>query len=141
MTKLNIFTDGGSRGNPGPAACAFVLQDETGSIIYQESKYLGIATNNVAEYQGLRSAIDYINSHQDQFAGYESYTFHLDSELVVRQVIGQYKVKDSNMLTHYQEVIKNLGLLSKPYKFLHVPRSSNKNADHLLNLELDKSSK
>jgi ribonuclease HI len=137
MSKLNIYTDGGSRGNPGPAACAYVIQDDQGQILYQDSKYLGLVTNNVAEYQGLKTSLTYLIAHQELYKDFDSYSFHLDSELVVRQMIGQYKVKDQTLLGYHLEVKKLLSALVLPFEFVHVPRSSNQNADALLNLELD----
>lgn len=137
MSKLNIYTDGGSRGNPGPAACAYVIQNDDGQILYKDSKFLGEVTNNVAEYQGLKAAVSYLTSHQDLYKTYSVYSFHLDSELVVRQMLGQYKVKDQTLLGFHLEVKKLLQELTTPFEFVHVPRSSNQNADKLLNLELD----
>jgi len=125
-----IHTDGGSRGNPGPAACAFVVEKE-GETSYESSKYLGIATNNFAEYQGVLLAIDWLSENS-------SAIFYLDSELVVKQLNGMYKVKNENIKENFQKIV--LRIKSKKLKvvFKNVPREKNKEADLLVNTELDK---
>src|SRR5690348_13599566 len=96
---LIIHTDGGSRGNPGPAACAFVAE-ENGSEVYKESKYLGIKTNNFAEYSGVTLALQWI-AKEVPITNYQfPIIFYLDSELVVKQLNGLYKIKN--------EVLKKL---------------------------------
>jgi len=90
--SLIIHTDGGSRGNPGPAACAFDVE-QNGKEIFHQSKFLGTATNNFAEYSGVINALDWLMNNNI----YPQVNFYLDSELVVRQINGIYKVKDENV--------------------------------------------
>ena len=130
--ELIIHTDGGSRGNPGPAACAFVVE-QNGEVVFRASKYLGKATNNVAEYSGVIIALEWLNKESDA-------VFFLDSELVVKQLNGLYKVKDENLhklFTQVKILIKQTG---KKIIFKHVRREENKIADLLLNQELDRHS-
>ena len=130
--ELIIHTDGGSRGNPGPAACAFVVEQK-GEVVFRASKYLGKATNNVAEYSGVIIALEWLNKESDA-------VFFLDSELVVKQLNGLYKVKDENLhklFTQVKILIKQTG---KKIIFKHVRREENKIADLLLNQELDRHS-
>jgi ribonuclease HI len=134
---FTIHTDGGARGNPGPAACSFVVEAD-GAVIHKSSKYLGKETNNFAEYQGVILALEWINENGDKFLG-QTIKFFLDSELVVRQLNGIYKIKNKilqelNFKT--AALIKNSGA---EISFGYVPRTKNKIADFLVNKELDKS--
>ncbi len=135
--QLVIHTDGGSRGNPGPAASAFVV--ERGSeMVFQGSKYLGKATNNFAEYTGVLIALDWILSSgviEDS-----QINFVLDSELVVKQINGLYKVKDINLQKLFMEVKSLINRTGKKIIFSNVPRNQNKLADLLVNEELDSNS-
>jgi len=124
-------TDGGARGNPGPAATGIVLSWEGG--VANHSSYLGTATNNVAEYSALRDALNIIADLPDA----TSYTFLLDSELVVRQVLGQYKVKEPTLQQYCTEIRSLLKYLPAAYSIRHVLRAENKAADRLVNETLD----
>jgi len=134
--SVSIFSDGGARGNPGLAACAFVVFDNS-KVLHKESKYLGSTTNNVAEYQGVLLALNWLADSGIQHQ-VSSVRFYLDSELIAKQLNGLYKVKDSEL--------KNLLLLIKSLQekikvkifFHHISRSKNKLADFLVNQELDK---
>jgi ribonuclease HI len=125
-----LFTDGGSRGNPGKAACAaFIFEDN--KILTSHSKYLGIATNNFAEYSGLLLGLELALKNNI----FEIECF-LDSELVVKQVKGIYKVKHPEivkMMEKYRDVAKSF----KKIGITHVPRAENKDADELVNEVLD----
>lgn len=129
---VKLFTDGGARGNPGPAAGAAILYDNEGNVICKGSEYYGTATNNQAEYKalmlGLTLAIEKNISYIAAF---------LDSELVVKQLNGQYKVKDSALASLFSAV-KNLESKFSSVTYSHVPRSQNKEADLLVNTELDR---
>ena len=134
MEKISVFTDGGARGNPGPAAAAFVVL-EGGKIIYKFSKRIGKTTNNVAEYQAVIEALKWVKGW---LAGSESgcINFYLDSQLVVNQLNGFFKVKDTKL----RSLIIQTKILEQkiPGKiFYHfVPRSKNKIADSLINQTL-----
>lgn len=136
--QIVIHTDGGSRGNPGPAACAFVAE-KNGKEIFKSAKFLGKQTNNYAEYQGVILALDWLNIFlQDK--GNSTVTFILDSELVVRQLNGIYKVKDENLRNLFFEILSLKKMIGANFVFKNVPREKNKVADILLNEELDKNS-
>src|SRR3989344_1482565 len=109
--NISVYTDGGSRGNPGPAACAFVIKDENQKILFWKGVYLGVATNNIAEYSAVVEAFHYLN---DQITNPKTQIdFYLDSELVVKQLNGVYKIRDKDILKKVLEIndlIKNLKL-------------------------------
>ncbi len=135
-TSLTIHTDGGSRGNPGPAASAFVVE-QNGTLIFKGSKFLGKVTNNSAEYTGVIIALEWLINFNIQYP-ISNIQFVLDSELIVRQINGLYKVKDENLQKLFAEV---KGLITKTGKkiiFKNVPREQNKIADQLVNEELDR---
>lgn len=133
---LIVHTDGGARGNPGPAACAFVAE-EGEKIIYKGSKYLGSSTNNSAEYQGVILALKWIEGNKESLLN-QSVTFYLDSELVVRQLNGLYKVKDQKLRALYFQISTTIQKLELKIAFKNIPRNRNKIADFLVNKELDK---
>jgi len=127
---IEVYTDGGSRGNPGKAACAFVIYKD-GSVLHQESFYLGITTNNQSEYQGLLKSLKYLIENNIVDAN-----FYSDSELMVKQINKLYKVKDSEILKIYTEVSSLINKFKK-FHISHVRRESNKLADLLVNKCLD----
>ena len=126
-----LYTDGGARGNPGPAAIAFVLQTEDGTILASRGEAIGIATNNVAEYsalvEGLRSALE---------LGVTDVEVRSDSELMVKQMRGEYRVKNRGL----QDLFLEAGRLARQLpavSYVHVRREHNELADRLLNDALD----
>ncbi len=129
--KLRIFIDGGSRGNPGHGACAAVFFGTDGDILREEGKYLGRCTNNFAEYNGLRLALAAAGR-----LGAEELEIFSDSELLVRQFSGEYKIKDAALAAIMAEVRKTAAGFKKIY-ISHVPRGKNKDADKLVNRILD----
>lgn len=138
--SLTIHTDGGSRGNPGPAAAGIVIchGDE---VLHQFSQFLGTKTNNQAEYQAVILALEYLVSHPETHSPFSKINFVLDSELVVRQLTGVYKVKHPDMIPLFGAVQALIARLSLPVSFSHVKRHLNHQADALLNLELDTQAK
>lgn len=136
MSVLKINTDGGSRGNPGPAAAGIVIYDDRRQI-HQFSQYLGVTTNNQAEYQAVNLALDYLINNPQLVTSYSSVEFILDSELVVRQINGQYRVKHPDLIPVYQNIKVKLSQLSLTVVFTHVKRHLNHDADAILNQELD----
>lgn len=134
---ITVHTDGGSRGNPGPAASAFVVHLKD-ALIKEESKYLGIKTNNHAEYTAVLMGAQWLFDNQDKI-DFENKTvkFVLDSELVVRQINGIYKVKDENLKIIFDQIKNTLKLIPVKVIFTNVPREENKEADSLVNKELD----
>ncbi len=142
MRKLLLYTDGGSRGNPGPAAYGYVIYDITNhssdssldaSIILEKcGNYLGINTNNFAEYEGLKAGIKWVlANHPDS-----ELTIKMDSLLIVNQVKGLFKVKSAGLRPVYLEVIALLKQLPK-YQIEHTYREGNALADSLVNSALD----
>ena len=137
MNKLITYTDGGARGNPGPAAGGAVIQDDQGETILKTSKYLGETTNNVAEYEALILALQkakgIFKARKIKKGNLEC---RLDSELVVKQLNHEYKIKDENMQKLFITVW-NLTLDLGNVRFIHIPREKNKLADEMVNRELD----
>ena len=132
--RLNIFTDGGARGNPGRSAIACLIFSEKGQVLIAKSRYIGLRTNNQAEYEALimalKSAVE---------LGGEEITCHLDSQLVVKQLNGEYAVRNIEL----QKLWKKVYELRKGFKrasFVSVPRNNFniKKADKLVNETLDK---
>jgi ribonuclease HI len=123
--------DGGARGNPGPAAYGVVIRNAKGEILEELGEYLGIQTNNVAEYSGLLAALEY--AERQKIASLKVLS---DSELLVRQMRGQYKVKNpalKELFDRAQAMVRRL----KNFSIEHVLRESNKDADQLVNQVLD----
>ena len=131
---LNIFTDGGSRGNPGPSAIGVVIKDLQGKTLHQFGSIIPNGTNNVAEYQGVIFALKYLISIQ---ASPSSIDFFLDSSLAVNQLNGLWKVKDSNLRMLVIKVRELEGKLETKIKYHAIPREKNSEADALLNIALD----
>lgn len=129
MTNLEIYCDGGARGNPGPAASAFIVY-ENKKIIHKEGKALGVTTNNVAEYTAVIMALTWLKEAS-------SVTFFLDSELVVKQLTGLFKIKDEKL----KELAINVKELERKFSgeifYKSVRRESNAVADALVNETLD----
>ncbi|HEX8924098.1 MAG TPA: ribonuclease HI family protein [Patescibacteria group bacterium] len=136
---LKVFTDGGSRGNPGVSGFGFVVTDEVDTILYKESKYLGIKTNNEAEYMGLISAIGWLNAHKNNY-DISQVHFYSDSQLLVRQMQGIYKIKSENLKPLFQAASSLLSELNLPYQFTDIRRNFNTIADGLANEAMDRRS-
>jgi ribonuclease HI len=134
-----VHTDGGSRGNPGPAACAFIIE-HGGKMIHKESKYLGRTTNNIAEYKGVLLALRWIKLHERSFLG-GTFIFFLDSELIVKQLNGLYRVKDEKLRELFYQINSLFKKDGLKIMFKNIPRNKNKIADFLVNKELDKITK
>jgi len=128
---LKIYTDGGSRGNPGPSASGYVIMAEDDQVLEEGGEYLGITTNNQAEYQAVRLALNAARKYQPQ-----TLEFYLDSLLVVNQMNGVYKIKNRDLWPIYSD-IKKLAENFKEVKFKHVGREFNKLADAKVNEVLD----
>lgn len=126
-----MYTDGGSRGNPGPAAIGGVIYDLNENKLKEFSEYLGVSTNNMAEYQALIAGLKYCKE-----LGAKEIVCHLDSELVVKQLNKMYKVKDEKMKILY-EIALELTREFDSVSFTHVLREKNKMADKLVNRALD----
>jgi lactoylglutathione lyase len=132
--RLLIYSDGGARGNPGPSAIAFVAQNESGQTVKEDSRFIGVHTNNQAEYEALLLALNYAVE-----VGVFEVSCYLDSELVYKQVTGEYAVKD-NLLQQYWRKIREIQGCFKKIIFYNVRRSHPliQRADELVNETLDK---
>jgi formyltetrahydrofolate-dependent phosphoribosylglycinamide formyltransferase len=131
VDTITIFTDGGSRGNPGPAAGAFVLFDENKTQLLAEAKFLPHATNNIAEYTGLLTALEKAFS-----LGAKNVKIYSDSELMVKQINGDYKVKNEGLRELYEQCFEWLTKF-KGWQISHIYREKNTHADKLVNKSLD----
>ena len=131
--RANI--DGGSRGNPGPASYGVVIRDPRGQIVAKLKKYIGRMTNNVAEYYGLIAALDYAQSH-----GIRALRIESDSELLVKQMRGQYKVKSPELRPLFERARK-MSQSFESFRIDHVYREQNAEADALANEALDETSR
>jgi ribonuclease HI len=127
--RVNI--DGGSRGNPGPAAYGVVIRDGSGELVARLKKYIGRMSNNVAEYYGLIAALDYAQEHKIRTLRVES-----DSELLVKQMRGLYKVKSEDLRPLFERA-KKMSLGFESFRIDHVYREQNREADALANEALD----
>jgi ribonuclease HI len=126
-----VMVDGAARGNPGPAGCGAVICDDKGAVVRELSRYLGHATNNVAEYEALVMGLEALIELKRNRIVVQS-----DSQLLVRQLNGEYRVKDEKLRLLYQRAI---GLLRQfgSYRIVHVRRELNKAADRLANRGID----
>ncbi len=123
--------DGGSRGNPGPAAYGVVIRDGSGAVVARLKKYIGQNTNNMAEYFGLIAALDYAETH-----GIPALRIESDSELLVKQMRGQYKVKSAELKPLFERA-KKMSQSLESFRISHVYREQNREADALVNQALD----
>ena len=131
MTKLVVHVDGGARGNPGPAAAAAVVSTPDGDVLDEARQLLGVATNNVAEYRGLLLGLD-----RARALGADEVEVVNDSELVAKQINGQYKVKHADMKPLHAAAKQALGQFAR-WRVRSVPRAQNAAADALVNQALD----
>lgn len=129
--EVKIFADGGARGNPGPAGVGVVIYDDKGKIILEEKKFIGHATNNQAEYNGLIFALELAKKLKAK-----KVKIMLDSELVVNQLLGKYRVKNESLKPLFQKVLSLTNNFEK-ISFFHTKRDGNKLADKLVNCAID----
>ena len=128
-----LFTDGASKGNPGPAGAGWILINEIEARTIKESQFLGEATNNEAEYQAL-----ILGLKKAQVLGVREIVVFLDSELLVRQINGLYRVKNPRLLIFYRQVLDLLNKFSN-YVITHIPREKNQEADAMANEAIKRS--
>ncbi|MFA6423180.1 MAG: ribonuclease HI family protein [Patescibacteria group bacterium] len=135
--NLKVYTDGGARGNPGPAGIGIIIKNDD-KIIAKIKKYIGEATNNQAEYQAILSALEFIKAN---YVGkIDSLLCSLDSQLVVEQLRGNYKVKNQDLAILFLKIKKICEDLDLKIEFVHIPREQNKLADKLVNIAIDEKS-
>lgn len=136
MRKISVWSDGGARGNPGPAAIGVVIKNETGELLEEISETIGEATNNIAEYTAVLRGLEIIRLRFGVETKELEVDWKLDSELVERQLSGAYKIKNPglrDLFLKIQDLRAHFPLLN----FAHVRRELNKDADRLVNEALD----
>ena len=129
---ISAHCDGGARGNPGPAGVGALIQDAEGRVLAELSEFLGIQTNNFAEYSGLLATLDFALSQ-----GYQRLRVISDSELMVKQVQGKYKVKSPGLRPLYEQAKQKIARL-EGFEIVHALRHKNKDADRLANDAMDR---
>ena len=130
--EITAYCDGGARGNPGPAGFGVYITDHQGQTLAELSEFLGIRTNNFAEYSGLLAALEFALRYDHPRLRVVS-----DSELMVKQIKGQYQVKSPDLRPLYEEAKRRIAGLDS-FRIEHVLRNKNKHADRLANLAMDK---
>lgn len=133
---IYIYTDGGSRGNPGPAAIGVYIIDSNSEVLYALGETIGETTNNVAEYTAVIAALSWLVKNKKKLVTQKVH-FRLDSLLVVSQINGLYKIKHSHLRDLMIQVRTLMGQLDVLLNFEHIPREKNKMADALVNRALD----
>ena len=137
LASINVFTDGGSRGNPGEASLGVYIETADGKEIKSIGKRLGIATNNIAEYSAIKEALDWVYSSLDEFSELKKINFFMDSNLAVSQLNGIYKIKNANLREIFFQIKSLETQIKIPITYTHIPREKNKKADRMVNLALD----
>jgi ribonuclease HI len=131
--KISLYCDGGARGNPGPAAVGVVVRGQGHKLITRISRKIGRTTNNVAEYSAVLAGLEWVLENTKN----ADVEFCLDSELVVRQLKGVYKIKDVKLKELFSQVREKIMALGREPAFHHILRSKNSEADKLVNQALD----
>jgi len=139
VNTLHIYTDGGARGNPGPAAIGIYVSDKDNKKIAGFGKTIGIATNNVAEYKAVIGALDWIIENAKDLSKNLKIYFSMDSKLVCSQIVGLFKVKNADLRALLFEVRDREAQISLPIYYKHIPREQNTKADAFVNEALDNS--
>jgi ribonuclease HI len=136
MAEIIIFTDGGARGNPGPAALGVFITNKEHKVLAKIGKYLGETTNNIAEYSAIVEALKWVikNKTGEQI---EKIYFYMDSLLAYSQLVGVYKIKNETIREMVFEIKKMEAELAIPIYYNHIPREKNKQADAMVNFALD----
>jgi ribonuclease HI len=137
LSYLNIYTDGGSRNNPGEAACGVYISDQEGNAIAGFGKRLGIQTNNFAEYTGVIEALQWVIDHRSECDESLTLSFFMDSQLVYSQILGLWRVKNEAIGNLLGIVREKQAVVNATIRFTHIPREKNKQADRYVNLALD----
>lgn len=137
--KFTLYADGGARGNPGPSGAGAVVFDQAGKRVLDVSDFIGVATNNIAEYEAVLRGLKALRSEYPEgyFADVEL-TIRMDSKLVIEQLKGVYKVKHPNLVPRYLEVKNEISRHFPHVSFEHVRREYNTDADELANQAMDR---
>lgn len=135
---INVFTDGGARGNPGPAAIGVFIRDDRGAEIAGFGKKIGVSTNNTAEYEAVIEALSWIIVNKKKLSKNVKINFFLDSNLVCSQITGLFKIKNSRLRDLLFQVRQMESEIDIPINYSYIPREKNKEADKYVNLALDR---
>lgn len=135
MVKLIMYSDGGARGNPGPSGIGVVLKNVVGEVVAEVSQFIGNGTNNQAEYRAVLAGLE-----KAKELGVDELDLYLDSELVVKQLRGEYRVKNADLATLFVKAY-NLSLSFKKITYTHIRRELNAEADRLANEAMDKAAR
>jgi ribonuclease HI len=134
---INVYTDGGARGNPGPAAIGVYISNEKNQQLAGFGKTIGETTNNVAEYSGVIAALDWIIENKNNFSKNTKINFYLDSKLACSQILGIFKVKNASLRELLLSVRDREAQINFPIYYKHIPREKNTKADLFVNQALD----
>jgi ribonuclease HI len=137
--QFTLYADGGARGNPGPAGAGAVVFDSLGKRVVEVSDYLGVATNNIAEYEAIIRGLKALAAaYPEDVVRNTPLAIRMDSKLVIEQLKGNYKVKHPNLIPRHMEVRNILARSFGPVSYEHVYREKNKDADELANAAMDR---
>lgn len=134
---MKVYTDGASRGNPGLSGAGIVILDESGNIISEEKQFLGVMTNNAAEYSALILSLEAIRKLKHKETQIPAVRFYSDSQLMVNQITGKFKVKDLQLSKFHKEFLTTAKKMNLEFSAIHIPRNENKLADKLANKAID----
>lgn len=137
LASINVFTDGGSRGNPGESALGIYIENENKEELVSIGKTLGITTNNIAEYSAIRKAHEWILENLSEMPGLTRINFFMDSNLAVSQLNGVYRIKNAGLREIFFEIKSFESQIKIPIYYKHIPREENKKADKMVNMALD----
>ena len=132
--SIKVFTDGTSRGNPGKAGIGIVIKDASDNVLTTFKEYIGEESNNRSEYKALIKSINIVKNLEQDF---NIIHFLTDSELIVKQITGKYKVKNPKLIKLSLDFWRSINELKKKFKITHIPREKNKLADRLANEAID----
>ncbi|MCL5113801.1 MAG: ribonuclease HI family protein [Patescibacteria group bacterium] len=133
---INIYTDGGARGNPGPAGIGVYIEDQNKNKVCELAEKIGVSTNNVAEYKAVVLALFWISENMDKI-GDRKISISLDSQLVYSQIVGLYKVKNADLRDLLFKIRELEAKINREIRYINIPREKNKMADKLVNMALD----
>ena len=132
ITEVKLYTDVGLRGNPGPSALGYVVMDSNDNVVTKSYKYLGITTNNQAEYQAVKAGLQYCAEQK-----YHKVSVYLDSQLVANQMNGVYKIKNRDLWPIHESIKQLIKVFKDGVQFTYIPREYNTDADEMVNTALD----
>ena len=136
-TTLSIYTDGGSRGNPGPSAFGVHIENQSGLTLDEIGQNLGTTTNNVAEYSAIVAGLSWVVKNKSKMPGLTRINFFMDSQLASSQLNGFYKIKNTQLRELLFSAKEKEAEIDLPVHYSHIPREQNKKSDRMVNLALD----